>query len=328
MALVTVLMAKVISSFSNPLHEIQGANLMANNNHSNNGKVKQSSVALLEKSLGQRDEFDSPEFEGSDESLPYIQLLNQQDVSKAGFFITIENAEAVQFQPSAEWQKHTTTFQNGDTAKGYRCLSARLLVLRRSPLLMFDGLRPTVGHRDSGDYLGLYQKAGYDRNVMVLKTRYLVFLLDEQHQPLHEQPLLLTAKGSFCGDLGDVYQKFRREMSRAFGQARNTHKPRGDKFMALSVMALTLKPELKGREKRSWVCGIDTVNHPTAEDWMAHFVGYDDRVKAQVYRSFEEWVDFGDPSHEVTAQAKRQATTDDLPETLTYEYEVDEEIEF
>jgi hypothetical protein len=47
-----------------------------------------------------------------------------------------------------------------------------------------------------------------------------------------------------------------------------------------------------------------------------------------VYRSFEEWVDFGDPSHEVTAQAKRQATTDDLPETLTYEYEADEEIEF
>jgi hypothetical protein len=39
-------------------------------------------------------------------------------------------------------------------------------------------------------------------------------------------------------------------------------------------------------------------------------------------------VDFGDPSHEVAAQAKRQATTDDLPETLTYEYEADEEIEF
>lgn len=117
---------------------------MANNNHSNNCKVKLASVALLEKSLGQRDEFDSPEFEGSDESLPYIQLLNQQDVSKAGFFITIENAEAVQFQPSAEWKKHKTTFQKGDTADGYRCLSARLLVLRRSPLLMFDGLRPTV----------------------------------------------------------------------------------------------------------------------------------------------------------------------------------------
>jgi hypothetical protein len=317
---VIVPMAKATTSFSNSLHGFQGANLMANNNHSNNGKVKQSSVALLEKSLGQRDEFDSPEFEGSDESLPYIQLLNQRDVSKAGFFITIENAEAVQFQPSDEWKKHTTTFQNGDTAEGYRCLSARLLVLRRSALLMFD--------RDSGDYLGLYQKDGYDRNVMVLKTRYLVFLLDEAHQPLHEQPLLLTAKGSFCGDLGDVYQKFRQEMSRAFGQARNTHKPRGDKFMALSVMALTLKPELKGREKRSWVCGIETVNHPTAEDWTAHFVGYDDRVKGLVYRSFEEWVDFGDPSHEVAAQAKRQATTDDLPETLTYEYEADEEIEF
>jgi hypothetical protein len=93
--------------------------------------------------------------------------LNQQDVSKAGFFITIENAEAVQFQPSAEWKKHKTTFQKGDTADGYRCLSARLLVLRRSPLLMFD--------RDSGDYLGLYQRDGYDRNNGAEDTLFGVF---------------------------------------------------------------------------------------------------------------------------------------------------------
>jgi hypothetical protein len=149
-----------------------------------------------------------------------------------------ENAEAVQFQPNDEWKKHTTTSQNGDTADGYRCLSARLLVLRRSALLMFD--------RDSGDYLGPYQKDGYDRNTIVLKTRYLVYLVDAANQLLHDQPLLFTTKGAMCGDFGEVYQKFRREMSRSFGQARGTHKPRGDKFMALSVMEMTVKPVLKG----------------------------------------------------------------------------------
>jgi hypothetical protein len=163
--------------------------------------------------------------------------------------------------------------------------------------------------------------------IMVLKTRYLVFLLDEAHQPLHEQPLLLTAKGSFCGDLGDVYQKFWREMSRAFGQARNTHKPRGDKFLALSVLEMTVQPKLKGAEKKSWVCSIIEANHPTPETWMASFVGYDEVTKLKVYAAFDEWEDFGQPEIEARRQVK---ANDDLPTEFSYEYSVDseDEIEF
>jgi hypothetical protein len=164
---------------------------------SKNGKGLAASVALLEKPIQPVDEFDSPAFEGSGDSLPYLQMLNRQDSSKSGFFITIDNAEAVQFQPSDEWKKHTTTFQNGDQAEGYRSLSARMLVLRKSDLMMFD--------RDSGDYIDLYQKAEYDRNTMVLKTRYLVYLVDAANQLLHDQPLLFTTKGAMCGDFGEVY---------------------------------------------------------------------------------------------------------------------------
>jgi hypothetical protein len=290
---------------------------------SKNGKGLVTSVALLEKPIQPVDEFDSPAFEGSGDSLPYLQMLNQQDPNKAGFFITIENAEAVQFQPSDEWKKHTATFQNGDTADGYRCLNARLLVLRRSALLMFD--------RDSGDYLGPYQKDGYDRNTIVLKTRYLVYLVDAANQLLHDQPLLFTTKGAMCGDFGEVYQKFRREMSRSFGQARGTHKPRGDKFMALSVMEMTVKPVLKGKDKKSWVCSIAAVNHPTAETWTEFFVGYDEVTKLKVYAAFDEWVDFGLPEHELEAQQRRQLrASEDLPSEFSYEYVVtsEDEIEF
>jgi hypothetical protein len=181
----------------------------------NNGKGNVASVALLEKPVQRVDEFDAPAFEGSDESLPYLQMLNQQDPGQAGFFITTENAEAVEFRPGAGWEAHTTRFQSGETAAGYRSLSVRMLVLRKSALMMFN--------RDSGDYIDLYRKAGYDRATMVLKTRYLVYLLDESNQLLHEQPLLFTTKGAMCGDFGEVYQRFRREMSRAFGQVRGTH---------------------------------------------------------------------------------------------------------
>ncbi len=273
-------------------------------NYSNNGKgagLVNSMVALLEKPIQSIDEFDAPTFEGSDESLPYMQMLNHQDVSKAGFFITLENAEAVKFQPNATWQLHTTAFQSGETVTGYRSLTASLLVLRQSELMMFD--------RDSGDFIDVFQKSQYDRNSMVLKTRYLVYLVDANHQLLHEQPLLFTAKGALCGDFGDVYQKFSREMSRAFGQARNTHKPRGERFMALAVIRLRVQPVLKGREKKSWVCAIAEVNHPTTADWTNYFIGYDEATKLKVYAAFDDWVEFGKPERGLAAQARRQAET-------------------
>jgi Family of unknown function (DUF5895) len=289
----------------------------------NNGKGKMTSVALLEKPAQKADEFDAPAFEGSDESLPYLQMLNQQDPGQAGFFITTENAEAVEFRPGAGWEAHTTRFQSGETAAGYRSLSVRMLVLRKSALMMFD--------RDSGDYIDLYQKSVYDRGTMVLKIRYLVYLVDGANQLLHEQPLLFTTKGAMCGDFGEVYQRFRREMSRAFGQARGTHRPRSDQFLALSVLAMTVSPILKGRDKKSWVCGIAGVNHPTPENWLEWFVGYDEATKLRVYGVFADWADFGQPERELEAQQRRAAASaDDLPTELTYEYSLDSEgeIEF
>ena len=271
-------------------------------NYSNNGKgLASSAVALLEKPVQPIDEFDSSTFEGSDESLPYMQMLNHQDVNRAGFFITLENAEAIKFQPNVDWQLHTTPFHHSETATGYRSLTASLLVLRQSELMMFD--------RDSGDFIDVFQKSHYNRHTMVLKTCYLIYLVDANQQLLHEQPLLFTTKGAFCGDFGDVYQKFRREMSRAFGQARNTHKPRGDRFMALAVMTLRVQTALKGKEKKSWVCAIAEVNHPTAADWLTHFIDYDEATKLKVYAAFDDWAEFGQPERELEAQTRRQAET-------------------
>jgi hypothetical protein len=103
-------------------------------------------------------------------------------------------------------------------------------------------------------------------------------------------------------------------MSRAFGHARNTHKPRGDRFMALVVMKLRVQSVLKGKEKKSWVCAIAEVNHPTAADWTTHFIGYDEVTKLKVYAAFDDWVEFGQPEQELKAQARRrvEAITDEV----------------
>ena len=156
-----------------------------------------------------RDEFDSAAFEEQRELLPYLQMLNHQDPTQSGFFITLENAEAAHFTPTKEWTEHLAVFQNGQTAEGYRTLTARFLILRKSKLLMFD--------RESSEFIGDYQKSRYDRATMVLKNRYLIFLVDKDKRLLHQSPLLFTTKGSFCGSFGETLKQFHGEMSKAYG---------------------------------------------------------------------------------------------------------------
>lgn len=263
-----------------------------------------------------RDTFDSAPFEGGHESLPYIQMLNHQNPDESGFFITSENMEAVGFTPNEEWSLPTETFQSGEAAEGYRSLTARFLILRKSKLMMFD--------RDSGDFLGLFQKSRYDRNTVVLKTRYLVYLISKSKQLLHTAPLLLTTKGSFNGCFGEVVRKFYGEMSKAYGIATGATKPRGDRFMALSILAVRVQPELKGDRKKSWACGIASYGVPAAENWRSYFVGYNESLKEEILAEFEQWESFGVLAQESDAQRQRspQAQTEsDRDCAPTYDYD-------
>jgi hypothetical protein len=71
-------------------------------------------------------------------------------------------------------------------------------------------------------------------------------------------------------------------MSKAYGAATGAKKPRGDRFMALSVLAVRVQPELKGKEKKSWVCSVSSHGQPTAENWKSYFVGYDAALKERI----------------------------------------------
>lgn len=240
------------------------------NTHSTGSSTAQSFSTLTT----DRDEFDAESFESDRVSLPYLQMLNHQDLNQAGFFITVENAEAAKFQPTEEWTQHTTMFQSGETVEGYCSLTARFLILRQSKLLMFD--------RESGEFISEFRKSQYDRNSMVLKIRYLVYLVGKDKQLLHTSPLLLTTKGSFCGSFGETVRQFRNDMSKAYGAATGAKKPRGDRFMALSVLAVQVKPELKGDKKKSWACSVVGYGTPTVENWQAFFVGYQADLKERI----------------------------------------------
>jgi len=215
-----------------------------NNDRSKSLTLEQSARELSQEAA---DEFSASEFEGEHETLPYMQMLNHQSLAQAGFFITQENAEAVSFaDPTGEWRSHTTTFASGTSVEGYRSLTARFLILRKTPLLMFD--------REEENFISVFNPQCYNRDTMLLKTRYLVYLVNKQKQLLHQTPLLFTTKATFCGSFGDSYRNFRREMNQAYTQATGAQKARGERFFALSVFAVQVQPELKGKKLKSWVC--------------------------------------------------------------------------
>jgi len=264
------------------------------------------------------DEFDTPEFEGEHETLPYLQMLNYQNPEQSGFFITQENAEAVGFaDPVGEWSSYTTTFASGATAEGYRSLVARFLILRKSPLLMFD--------REEENFISVFNSQCYNRDTMLLKTRYLVYLVNKQKQPLHETPLLFTTKATFCGSFGESYKKFRREMSQAYTQATGAQKARGERFLALSIFAVQVQPELKGKKVKSWVCSIATYGQPTAQNWKHFFVGYNIELKDKLLAEFEQWKSFGHFYDETAPHSPQQQPAE--PAALP-EYDVDEDFPY
>jgi hypothetical protein len=261
----------------------------------------------------QRDEFDSEQFEQSRESLPYLQMLNHQDPEQSGFFITSENLEAVHFTPTDEWSPHTTTFQNGEVVEGYRSLIARFLILRKSRLLMFD--------RESGEFLREYRKDLYDRSSMVLKVRYLVYLVNQQKQLLHEKPLQFTTKGSFCGSFGEAVRDFQDEMSKAYGAATGAKKPRGDRFMALSVLAVHVQPTLKGEKQKSWVCSVTNHGIPVPENWRSYFIGYHPELKDRILAEFDAWKNFGKADLETHSQNSHTEELSDDSDALEAGYD-------
>ena len=252
-----------------------------------------------------RDEFDLAAFEEQRESLPYLQMLNHQDPTQSGFFITLENVEAAHFTRTEEWTNHLAVFQNGKTAEGYRSITARFLILHKSKLLMFN--------RESNEFIGEYKKSQYDRTTMILKTRYLTFLVDKDKRLLHDSPLLFTTKGSFCGSFGETLKQFHGEMSKAYGAATNAKKPRGDRFMALSVLAVRVTPVLKGDRKKSWVCSVESHGIPTIENWQQFFVGYQPELKDHILTAVDAWTEFGTPRRERSTSRLPQPVEQQLP---------------
>ena len=111
-------------------------------------------------------------------------------------------------------------------------------------------------------------------------------------------------------------------MSKAYGVATGAKKPRGDRFMALSILAVRVQPQLKGEKKKSWACSIESFGSPTVDHWKSYFVGYNEWLKEKILADFEAWEGFGSPDQEIAAQQQSQpvpASIDDSEPIYDYD---------
>lgn len=232
-------------------------------------------------------EFLDPQFDGEITSLPFAQILNDKRKSDCGFFITVENLAAADWQLPDNGQFHTATWGNGEESEGLLIQHPRLIILAQSPLLMFE--------RSTGLNLGVYEGEFYRRAKadVVLKTKYLVYFVDDFNQPRHSVPMQLTMKGAAGASFGEHLRRFKLELEKAFAVAHNQPvKRKSAKFHAMGVFSIQTEPQQRGDDQKAWVCTTVSHEQPTQNNWLNYFVGFTS-LKQRLWQDMDTYADFG-----------------------------------
>jgi hypothetical protein len=193
----------------------------------------------------------------------YAQFI--QDDYFTGIFITKENAEAVNFKPSKDWQKITKSF-GGEKKEGYFCSLPSIVVLDSTPLSMFDIEIDARTNNRKEVYAGKFDKDYYASNKKntVLKLRYLVIFVDDKFNPLHTTPLFITVKGGFGRHFNVNFKNFKDELQTALRLA--TGKNFAFTSEVYQYAVYQPKFERYKTEYNSMAATVSGFNHPTAQN--------------------------------------------------------------
>lgn len=220
--------------------------------------------------------------EGAVEHAPFMQVVNGNTANAKdfGLFILENEAKKVNFKPAAGWQEYEKYFgSNTEASKGYVCRTPRLLIVRSGPLSMYSR---------EGEYLGVYDKEVKESLNPILKTRYLVYVLDEENKPLHTDPITFTAKGAFGGSFGSAYKQYKSDVEALLNQRRT------GEFWAYCVFQFEIKPAQKGKPpSTAWVSSVQGYTKPSNDNFESLFVGLNPELKTQIKAVYDSNVNFG-----------------------------------
>jgi Family of unknown function (DUF5895) len=131
--------------------------------------------------------FDSEEFTGSASSIPYAQFLNSS-ASVFGLAITKANVELADFKPSSAYKVVDHQFDDGTPETLCTTTDPRMVIINRSEPLMSNKENKTIP----------YDKATYQEGDWKAFSYAVIWLLDENNEPLSEMPFRLKCSG-FAG---------------------------------------------------------------------------------------------------------------------------------
>jgi hypothetical protein len=225
-------------------------------------------------------------------SLPYLQVINpgsknakvlDKDPLAYGLAITVDNAEAVGIVPEAlGWEMGEDIpihpLSQAVIERGYVGRSANLVVIAQGELevqrktgdrwqfagLAWDGGKRTAIGQAAADESG-------EKKEFRLVRRWLVLLLNDSLEPLHDRPLQLTGKGAFGTSLSMEFNDFQLELGQAYRAAAKAQgrTVKGGRF-SKSAQAYTVFPFSVGyhipkdNDRGSYAC-INARYQPVAD---------------------------------------------------------------
>ena len=127
--------------------------------------------------------FNSSEFEGTEEIIPYAQFINPVRSVNWGIGIKASCAEAAKFNPDSNWKLVKHKFGDGNREEIYLCQKPRLIILARSGALMGKDGQVTK-------YNAQLKNQGWKSF-----SYAIVFFLSEQNELLSETPFRLKCGG-------------------------------------------------------------------------------------------------------------------------------------
>ncbi|RUS99358.1 hypothetical protein DSM106972_078000 [Dulcicalothrix desertica PCC 7102] len=235
--------------------------------------------------------------------IPWCQMINPRygtdGMQAYGLAVKLDNAQAVGFEPDSNWQQIEHEFTSG-VETVYLTTTPKIVIVRRGPLSVKD--------RETGNKLGTLRD-NYDAflaDKLKFKTfiRYLVFLVGENKQFLHEKPLQLTLHGAAGASFSKTYCEYQQgrasggfvvELERSYAAFRKLpFTPKGPLFHAHGIFCPIIDCEERGIQPNTvLVSSTIDYKHPTVSNLTQFLIASDSPESQIINKTFEEYKEFG-----------------------------------
>ncbi|WP_071516981.1 DUF5895 domain-containing protein [Geitlerinema sp. PCC 9228] len=265
--------------------------------------------------------------------LPWCQMINpvvrHGEIQPYGLAISEENKKAARVKLTDEWEEVEYEFSSGEVVKLHMTTTPRLLVLHRGPI--------SLKERETGMTVGRlsdhYEDFLADRQRFKPFTRYLIFLVGENKELLHQEPLRMTLSGAAGASFGIAYgyrqgvkgEGFTHELEQAYAEFRGQpYMPKSALFHAHGIFCPFLDAVEKGSgSARALVATTVDFEHPTGSNITNYLIPSNSPTSQVLRQAFEEYQDFLQDAKDTSKERDEEGSFADNSSSYDYSFAKD-----